>query len=164
MRRLRVPFIVLVSLCAACGSPRRQTVVTTAVAPPAAGPVSDTTHPGSRCESQLSVGPVQTRPGCQIDERVSQQTTTLSHPCSGDGPASAAFADAVFEGGVNGGELDIAIETVFDFSDGCRWRTKQRIQGPLGAGALSYSYEEQPEPGQRGCAEGCVASATAQVR
>lgn len=121
------------------------------------------TEVSSGCQSALSVGVVQVRAGCQIDERVSGQTAMLQHAC-GDGLASVAFADAVFEGTVRARELDVATETVFEFSDGCTWRTKQRIHGSLATGALAYRYEEQPDPGQRGCAVGCVADAQVTVR
>jgi len=163
MTFVRVSLLCALALCAACGSPRRQTVATTPISTPATATVAVAPGPGAQCQSQLEVGRVQTRPGCQIDERVSQQTTVLTHPCGGDGPASATFADAVFQGNVNAGELDVSIETFFDFSDGCRWRTKQRLQGTLASGQLAYSYEEQPTAGQRGCAQGCFASATARV-
>lgn len=153
---LSVSLVIL----AGCGSRSPNVVVGPApvsTAAPVAGAV-----PGGTCQSTIAVGVVRTRPGCEIDERVSGQTTVLSHAC-GDGPASASFADAVFEGGVTNGELDVAIETTFRFTDGCTWRTKQRIQGMLGAGPLAYTYEEQPDPGQRGCAQGCLAEAQVTV-
>ncbi|MCB9591212.1 MAG: hypothetical protein H6719_00655 [Sandaracinaceae bacterium] len=156
MRLLHVAALAL--LVFGCGSRRAPNVVVT----PAQTSVVVAPAGGGSCQSTLAVGPVRTRPGCTIDERVSGQTTALSHAC-GDGPAAASFADARFEGGVTNGQLDIAIETAFDFSDGCRWRTKQRIQGTLASGQLAYTYEEQPDPGQRGCAQGCLANAEVQV-
>ena len=159
------------AVVAACGSRHRTNVVVTPA--PATTPVGGVVASGvvgggvasggaTTCQNQIEVGVVHTRAGCQIDERVSAQRTILTHSC-GDGPASAAFADAVFEGGVSGGQLDISIETVFQFTDGCTWRTKQRISGFMSGGALSYHYEEQPDPGQRGCARGCLADAQVQV-
>lgn len=153
--------LALATIAFGCGS--RSPNVVVRPAPVAATATMSTPAPaGGSCQSTISVGVVRTRAGCEIDERVSGQTAVLSHAC-GDGPASASFADATFQGGVTGGELDIAIETIFQFTDGCTWRTKQRIQGMLGGGPLAYTYEEQPDPGQRGCAQGCLAQAQVTV-
>lgn len=116
----------------------------------------------NECQITLSVARVQTRAGCTIDERVSGQSAVLTYPCDG-GPATAAFGASVFTGSVTGGEVDVSIETHFPFSDGCQWRSKQRIAGRLG-GPLAYTYEEMPEPGQGRCAAGCTASASVDAR
>jgi len=160
MRALRHSGLVLVFfVVVGCGGRRASNVVVTPVqtAPSASVAVAGP----QQCQTTLAVGVVQTRAGCQIDERVSGQTAVLSHAC-GDGPASVGFADAMFQGNVVGGVLDVSIETEFDFTDGCHWRTKQRIEGTLASGALQYGYEERPDPGQSGCARGCLANA--QVR
>lgn len=146
---------ILALLAAGCGGSRRAADV--AITPT---PVVGTAVSG--CQMTLEVGVVRTRPGCEIDERVSGQTAVLSYGC-GDGPASASFADATFTGAVTNGSLDVAIETAFQFTDGCTWRTKQRIQGVLASGGLQYTYEEQPDPGQQGCAAGCLADAPVRV-
>jgi hypothetical protein len=117
-----------------------------------------------QCTATLAVGQVvPIRPTCQIDQRVSAQATTLVYPCGG-GQAQATFADAVFMGTVMNGHADLSIETSFPFSDGCTWRSKQHITGDLASGALAYTYEETPEPGQSGCAAGCTGSASVQVQ
>lgn len=152
LRRALPLALALVAL--GCGARRAANVV---IAPT---PVVGTAASG--CQRTLEVGVVRTRAGCEIDERVSGQTTVLTYGC-GDGPASASFADATFTGGVTNGALDVAIETAFQFTDGCTWRTKQRIQGVLASGQLQYSYEEQPDPGQQGCAAGCLADAPVRV-
>ena len=115
------------------------------------------------CGATLAVSPVQTRPGCEIDERVSAQSATVSFPCAG-GPAQAAFSDAVFGGTVSAdGTVDLSIRTTFAYRDGCQWETKQEIRGALSSGALSYAYFERPLEGQRGCARGCEAAASVRV-
>lgn len=115
------------------------------------------------CSATLAVSPVQTRPGCEIDERVSAQSATVSFPCAG-GPAQAAFSDAVFGGTVSAdGTVDLSIRTTFAYRDGCQWETKQEIRGALASGTLSYAYFERPLEGQRGCARGCEAAATVRV-
>lgn len=114
-----------------------------------------------QCTANLAVGVVNAPGTCTIDERVSGQSAVLVYPCAG-GAAQAAFGESVFTGSVTGNVVDLSIETTFPFSDGCQWRSKQRITGTLG-GPLAYSYEEQPEPGQSGCTNGCTASATVQT-
>ena len=121
-----------------------------------------TVGPATQCTATLAVDAVQTRAGCTIDERVSGRQATLQYGC-GDGPATAAFGESVFQGAVSQGVLDLSIETIFDFTDGCRWRSKQRIAGPIGGGALRYEYDEQPDPGQTGCAAGCSADGAVQL-
>ena len=159
-KRTQATLLGLTISLAACGSPRRPNVVVTPA--PSVAPSASAAVGPSGCRTQIVVGVVETRAGCEIDERVSGQGATVTHNC-GDGPASASFADARFEGDVSGGQLDMSIETTFQFTDGCTWRTKQRIFGLMSSGELSYSYEEQPDPGQQGCARGCLAQARVRV-
>lgn len=126
------------------------------------GGATTSTLSTNECQLTLSVGRIQARAGCQIDERVSGQTAVMTYPCDG-GAATAAFGTSVFTGSVVGGEVDVAIETTFPFSDGCQWRSKQRIAGTLGA-PLVYTYDESPEPGQGRCAPGCTASGSVEAR
>ncbi len=115
------------------------------------------------CGATLAVAAVQTRAGCQIDERVSAQSTTVAFPCGG-GPAQAAFADAAFGGSVTAeGAVELSLRTTFRFTDGCEWETKQEIRGALSSGALAYTYVERPLPGQQRCARGCEAAASVRV-
>lgn len=117
----------------------------------------------SACGATLTVAPVQTRPGCTIDERVSAQSTRVMFPCGG-GAAHASFADASFGGAVSpDGTLELSLRTTFHFTDGCDWETKQEIRGSLPGGALAYTYIEHPLPGQQRCARGCEASASVRV-
>lgn len=122
-------------------------------------------HMGPReCTARLVVHSVSVRRGCTIDERVTQAPGQLTMPCRGAGPVRATFGASVFAGEVNAsGEIDLAIETGFDFTDGCHWTTKQRIRGRVGESAWSYEYREEADPGQSRCAAGCVASAEVRV-
>ncbi len=115
------------------------------------------------CSATLAVERMQTRARCQIDERVSAQSTAVSFPCGG-GPAQATFADAAFGGTVTAeGAVELSLRTTFRFSDGCDWETKQEIRGVLSSGTLSYTYVERPLPGQQRCARGCEAAANVHV-
>lgn len=122
-------------------------------------------HTGARvCTAELEVHSVTVRRGCTIDERVTQAPGRLEMPCRGAGPPRATFGTSVFEGAVTAsGEIDVGIETGFDFTDGCHWRTKQRIRGRVGDSSWSYEYREEPDAGQRGCAAACIASAEVRV-
>ena len=119
--------------------------------------------PGATCSAMLVVYDVQVRSGCRIDERVTAAPARLTYPCAG-GRASASFGGSRFDWTVSGtGDVDIQIQTGFDFSDGCHWTTKQEITGSLHTGALSYAYREEPDRGQHGCAGACVASASVRI-
>jgi hypothetical protein len=169
--RARFVSLALVALAAvACASRTEVASPPPAASRAVAGAASATapagapaTSAGAQCRLSLSVGPVQVRPGCTIDQRVGGRTAELVYPCDG-GAARVTFGDTTFVGHVANGEVDVSTETTFPFSDGCRWRTKQRIAGALGGGPLQYTYEERPDPGQSGCAAGCDATAIVQAR
>jgi hypothetical protein len=106
----------------------------------------------------LSVSP--SGAGCFVDVVVADgDRGTLRFDCNG-GAAEATFGTHVFAGSFDRGRIDICTGTSFDYSDGCRWNSAQRIQGPL-ATELRFDYVESPAPGQSGCASRC--SATARV-
>jgi hypothetical protein len=142
--------------------PAAQTNVAVA-SPPPSQPVAmtpATQPPPGTCVATISVGTVQTRPGCQIDTRVSSRTTTVNFPCNG-GNATASFGDAVFTGTITpDGTAQLSLRTTFPYRDGCTWETKQEIAGSLASGTLSYSYNERPLANQNGCAPGCSAQAS----
>lgn len=99
---------------------------------------------------------------CYVDEVVTRTPGTLRYPCAG-GDAEVVFgASSRFVGFVRDGNVDVKISTDFPFSDGCRWRSIQLIQGNLATGQLGFTYRESPIEGQSGCASPCTADA--QVR
>ena len=112
--------------------------------------------PGAVCNALLVVRRTQGAAGCVIDERVTRAPGVLQFPCEG-GAATANFNGSVFTGSVVNGVVNLALSTRFHFSDGCDWESAQRIQGSLGAPALTYSYIEAPLPGQNRCANACQA-------
>lgn len=115
------------------------------------------------CENTLvALEIVPSDPSCFIDEVVSQLPGTLVFPCGG-GPATVAFGDRVFEGAVTNGFLDVCIGTEFPWGDGCEWQSAQHLSGLLVSGVVSYSYAEQPKPGQQGCLGPCSATGTLSV-
>lgn len=115
---------------------------------------------GSSCRATLVVAQLQVQRGCTVDTRISGASGVLTHAC-GPGPAEARFGDSVFTGEVDGaGVARLSIRTEFPFSDGCRWETKQEIEGRIDGGAWQYAYREQPLDGQSGCSNACIATAS----
>jgi hypothetical protein len=100
---------------------------------------------------------------CFVDEVVTRTPGTLRFPCAG-GDAEATFGPTSrFAGSARDGNVDVKIQTEFAFSDGCRWRSVQLIQGVLASGQLAFQYRENPLEGQTGCASACSADALVRV-
>jgi hypothetical protein len=116
------------------------------------------------CEKHLTVARTEGAEGCFIDERVTQAPGVLRYPCEGNGWVKAVFGQALFLGRLDGGQVDLVLNTEFDFSDRCEWTTDQHLRGALSSPALDYSYSEAPKPGQQGCANPCRATARAVFR
>lgn len=116
------------------------------------------------CQKQLVVARTEGAEGCFIDERVTQTPGTLRYPCEGNGWVKAVFGQAMFIGRLDGGALDLVLNTEFDYSDGCQWTTDQHLRGALSSPGLDYSYAERPRPGQQRCAGSCSARARAMFR
>lgn len=135
-------------------------VVAPAPGPVAVAPVSD---PGAMCTATLWVTEMRrSSSSCYVDEVVTRTPGTLRYACAG-GDAEAVFGSTSrFAGWVRDGNVDVKIATEFPFSDGCRWRSVQLIQGAVATGQLAFSYRETPIEGQSGCASACTADA--QVR
>jgi hypothetical protein len=115
------------------------------------------------CTATLKVVPLgRSGASCHIAEEVAGQNGTLTYPCAG-GRAEATFGSYVFQGFITDGKIDLLLSTSFDFTDGCKWRSRQRVQGSVASGELGLDYEEAPEPGQKSCASACTAGARVKV-
>lgn len=115
------------------------------------------------CTKRLVVTRTTGAEGCFIDERVTRVRGVLRYACDGTGPATATFAEAVFRGRIEGGQVDVLLNTDFNFSDGCVWTTEQHLRGAISNEALDYSYAERPREGQQGCSASCRAHARARI-
>ena len=115
------------------------------------------------CTKRLVVARTEGAAGCFIDERVTRVPGALRYPCTGNGWAKASFGNALFLGRIESGQVDLVLNTEFDFSDGCVWTTDQRLRGAISDDALAYTYSERPRPGQRGCSSSCRAHARARL-
>lgn len=101
-------------------------------------------------------------PSCFVDTIVKEgDRGTLVFDCNGGG-AEIAFGTHTMTGSFDGRRVDTCTGTSFDFSDGCRWNSAQRIQGDI-AGDLRFDYAESPAPGEQGCLSPCSASAVVVV-
>lgn len=121
------------------------------------------TRDAGGCHVLLAVGTVKPQPAsCWIDQKVGNQVATLVWDCS-SGEARADFA-VPFTGTVKSGMVEITATTHFSWSDGCQWRSNQRIDGMLSSGSLTYHYSEEPIEGT-GCAPAyCKATAPVLVQ
>ena len=103
-------------------------------------------------------------PSCFVDVRVrAGDVGTLVWDCLSDaGRAQVNFQNTIFEGNAAAPSVAVCNGTSFPWSDGCFWRSAQRIEGAVAPGAvLTFSYVERPDEGA-GCASPC--SATGHVR
>jgi len=115
------------------------------------------------CTKRLVVARTEGAEGCFIDERVTQTPGVVRYPCTGTGWAKATFGHALFLGRIEQGQVDLTLNTEFDFSDGCVWTTDQRLRGAITGDALDYTYAERPRSNQRGCSTSCRAHARARI-
>jgi hypothetical protein len=130
----------------------------------AALPATDPVPPSEKpCTATLVASAATVTAGCWVDEKVSNQTTTLTYTCGG-GPAVAPFG-ADFVGTVSAdGRVEIGATTSFHWGDGCEWQSHQRIRGTLSSGSLLYTYSERPVSGTRCQPAHCTASAKVAVQ
>lgn len=112
----------------------------------------------SRCTMVLVADNIQTPPSCELDERISHGAGLLSFSCSGDGFAEARFQDHVFEGNIVSNRLHLTLVSEIDWEDGCRWESRQSIEGDVRAMTLSWTYSERPVSGAS-CNGACRARA-----
>jgi hypothetical protein len=130
-----------------------------------------------RCTARLRALPIETGPGCTLDERISRTPGTLYYPCTGAGPVEAVFGEHHFTGHAGGTALTLTLSTELDWEDHCHWETQQSISGtwkrgtpePRDAGpkkpkppTLIWSYSEAPVSGTN-CLGSCIANAQIEI-
>jgi hypothetical protein len=135
-------------------------VVVAPLCNPNAGPVG-----ANACTRTLKVVSItKSMPSCFVD-LVAQpgDNGTLLYDCTPKGNARVIFADPrVFIGTFDGTGVDVCTGTVFPWSDGCTWRSSQRIMGDPKSGTLSFTYTEEPAQGT-GCEPPCTATGVISV-
>jgi hypothetical protein len=105
--------------------------------------------------------PVLSCPGGFVDV-VARGPGTLVFECGGS-RVEARFGDRTYRGTRTGDHVALCIQTEFDYADGCRWRSSQRLEGELDGGSLMLSYREEPIAGS-GCFPPCTADAIVELR
>lgn len=86
----------------------------------------------------------------------------LVFECDGS-RAEARFGPRVYRGSRVGDAVALCIRTEFDYVDGCRWQSSQRIEGSLSAPSLALTYREIAIGGV-GCFPPCTADAVVDLR
>ncbi len=102
-------------------------------------------------------------PSCYVDVAAHpDETAELYWDChSANGRAELRFQTFTAAGAWNSQTVSVCYGTHFAFSDGCNWQSAQRVAGPTTAGStLTFTYEEQADPGQSGCLVPCTATGT----
>ncbi len=124
------------------------------VAPKECLPPALVTRTGNSCTVKLTVSKVTPSSlSCFVDVVIKEQMKgMLQYPCAGTGGATIAFGSNLFKGTINGCQVDTTHNTQFVWSDGCTWRSTQKIGGLLSKRTLAYTYSEKPLAGQSNCA------------
>jgi hypothetical protein len=87
---------------------------------------------------------------------------TLSFECDGS-RAEARFGSRTYRGSRVGDEVALCIRTEFDYVDGCRWQSSQRIEGALSDPSLTLTYREVTIAGMS-CFPPCTADSVVDLR
>lgn len=101
-------------------------------------------------------------PGGFVDV-VARGDGSLVSGCDGVGRVEARFGDRIYRGSRSGDLVGLCIQTEFDYADGCRWRSSQRLEGDLSTGVLSLTYREEAIAGTS-CFPPCTADSVVRVR
>ncbi|MEE2828119.1 MAG: hypothetical protein VX498_02940 [Myxococcota bacterium] len=118
--------------------------------------LKDTESPFAPQSMILTVEDLQVPRSCHVD--ISEDPSARLTWDSKTGEAFATFGNHEFSGLVTGDTVSLVATTEFDWSDGCRWKTEQRITGLLHGPPLAFFYQEAPLPGQRNCSNPCTAT------
>jgi hypothetical protein len=139
--------LIFVAACTARGSgpPAAPVDVTVADVGDAAAPViapPKQRQPNARCTAHLTANKLDKAPSCNVDTKIAEAAGTLTWPCGGDGKADAVFGEQHFTGTVRGGYLRLEIKTNPDWGDGCKWESRQLIEGYLREKQIPWKYDE----------------------
>ena len=100
---------------------------------------------------------------CAIWNSVGQMTGNVTLTRTG-GSLSMAFGSGItFSGTVTGSHVTLTYWHLHDFTDGCKWRATETLDGTLDPAScvmmLSYSYVESVEVSNGACATPCGGTA-----
>ena len=182
MRLAELALVVLV----ACGGSSDVTVVEVPPAPlPAPAPTQTAALPAPAqtvgrvpSDAECAGSPVRFVGGCRQVARVRMRELRMSSSsCYVDTLVHAgdegqvlecpdggviAFGNVQFAGAASGRRYDLCSGSTFRWSDGCTWRSVQRIRGDLATG-LVFHYAEGMMDGTGCASSSCTATAEIQV-
>lgn len=117
---------------------------------------------GMLCTRPLFGGePTLSCPGGFVDV-AARGEGTLVWECGGS-RAEARFGERTYRGTRTGDDVALCIRTEFDYADGCRWESSQRLEGELSGEALTLTYRERSIAGMD-CFPPCTADAIVELR
>ncbi len=137
----------VLAACTARGSspPSAPVDVTVADVGDAAAPVigpPKSRPPNARCTAHVTANKLEKAPTCRVDTKIEEGAGTLTWPCGGEGKAEAVFGEQRFTGTVRGGYLRLEIKTNPDWGDGCKWESRQLIEGYVREKQITWRYDE----------------------
>lgn len=101
-------------------------------------------------------------PGGFVDV-AAQGEGALRWECDGT-RAEARFGARVYRGQRVGDQVALCIRTEFDYLDGCRWQTSQRLEGDASGSDLVLTYREVAISGDGECFPPCTADSVVELR
>jgi len=78
--------------------------------------------------------------------------------------AEARFGARVYRGQRVSDQVALCIRTEFDYVDGCRWQTSQRLEGDATGRQLTLTYREVAIDGDGDCFPPCTADSVVELR
>ncbi|MBN8615097.1 MAG: hypothetical protein J0L92_31155 [Deltaproteobacteria bacterium] len=78
--------------------------------------------------------------------------------------AEARFGARVYRGQRVRDQVALCIRTEFDYVDGCRWQTSQRLEGDASGDDLTLTYREVAISGDGDCFPPCTADSIVELR
>jgi hypothetical protein len=98
-----------------------------------------------------------------IAATVGGRIAKLSYDCAGDENAVAVIGSLSFTGSVHGNVIDLSAPGEGFVQFDCEWNQRERLQGDVTTGSLSYTYSETVAP-DSGCFDpACAAKGTVTV-
>lgn len=101
-------------------------------------------------------------PGGFVDV-AAQGEGVLAWECDGI-RAEARFGARVYRGQRVRDQVALCIRTEFDYVDGCRWQTSQRLEGDATSSELTLTYREVSISGDGDCFPPCTADSIVELR
>jgi hypothetical protein len=116
---------------------------------------------GCRTIAHVRIGPITpSRSSCYVDTivRTGGEGELLACPDN----AVIRMENGNFIGAINDDRIDTCTSTTFHFTDGCDWRSIQRISGSTKLG-MYFTYREGPVSGDQCASSSCTARGRVEI-